>query len=405
MRRLPMIRSLRAAVLLSLLMLMPLFMTAADPINAVAGIVPCVLIGPGLLSMTALWAGLLPAAVGWIAAVMTAWLPFGMEAGLRMALFLFPGTAAFLVCVQKDVPFFRTALFMIIGEVAGGFAVLLIMTRQADGQLAVSLTEQYTQLIADSGMQDEWLIIMMRAGMAQLDPSLYSQATGIFGGLSDLGREELLLSFKANLTERLTMMPAVLLSASIMNNLAGPGIGIYFGRRSLIRAIVDKRRKELLQKVLEQRRIQLEHGEVPDPVRLESKEQLMNELNSDCESALKDFPTLQMPPFSKWHLPRRIGLMAALPGIGYVVAYMASTPQQLLVGNMLASIFSALYTIQGLAAVDYIMGHAGRGLGIRCAMLAVANVLLSRIILFVGVIDQLANFRKLRPQLGEETRN
>ncbi len=396
-----MIRSLRAAVLLSLILLMPLFTMASEPISAVAGIVVYVMLAPGLLSMTALWAGLLPALVGWIAAVMMAWLPFGMEAGLRMALFLLPGTAAFLVCVQKDVPFFRTALFMIIGEVAGGFAVLLIMTRQASGQLAVSLTEQYARLIAESGMQDEWLVVMMRAGMAQLDPSLYDQASGLMGGLTELGREELLLSFKANLTDRLTMMPAVLISASIMNNLAGPGIGIYFGRRSLIRNIVDSRRKELLQKVLEQRRIQLENGTVPDPVRLESKEQLMNELNSDCESALKDFPTLQMPPFSKWHLPRKAGLMAALPGLGYILAYTASTPQMLLVGNMLASVFSALYTIQGLAALDYIMGRADRSLGLRCAMLAIANALLSRVLLFIGIIDQLSNFRKLRPPLGE----
>ena len=396
-----MIRSLRASVILSLIMLLPLFTMTAEPISAASGLVMCLMIAPGLLSMTALWGGLLPAIVGWIAAVLMAWLPYGAAAGLRMILFLLPGTVAFLICVQKGVPFFRTALLMIIGEVAGGFAVLMIMTRQADGQLAVRLTEQYTQLIADSGMQDEWLIVMLRAGMAQLDPSLYRQASALTGGLTALGREELLLSFKANLTERLTMMPALLLSSSILNNLAGPGIGIYFGRRSLIHTIVDKRRNELLQKVLEQRRIQLEHGQVPDPVRLESREQLMRELNSDCESALKDFPTLQMPPFSKWHLPRKIGLMAALPGLGYLVAALAETPQQLLVGNMLASIFSALYMIQGMAALDYIMGRADRALGIRCVMLGIAYALLSRILVFIGIVDQLANFRKLRPPLGE----
>ena len=170
----------------------------------------------------------------------------------------------------------------------------------------------------------------------------------------------------------------------------------------MIRDIVDRRRRELMQKVLEQRRIQLEHGEVPDPVRLESREQLMNELNGECESALGDFPTMKMPPFSLWHLPRRVGLMAALPGLGYLVALYAASPQAQLVGNMLGGIFATLYTIQGIATVDFILGHAGRRLGTRCALLVVGSILLSRVFLFIGIGDQLFNIRKLRPPLGEQ---
>ena len=405
MRGLPIIRSLRAAVVFSLLMLLPLFVGTAELIAAMSGIVMCVTLRPALLSMTAIWAGLLPAIVGWVGAVMLAWVPFGPEAGALMALYLLPGTVAFLVCVQKRSPFFRTALIMMAGELVGGFAVLLIMNQRADGMLAQRLSEQFGQLITDSGMRDEWLTAMLQSGMAQLDQSLYSQARGLFGGLSELGREELLLSFQANLTDILSQMPAMLVRASIWHNLAGLGIGIYFGRRAVIRDIVDRRRRELMQKVLEQRRIQLEHGEVPDPVRLESREQLMNELNGECESALGDVPTMQMPPFSLWHLPRRVGLMAALPGLGYLVALYATTPQAQLVGNMLGGIFATLYTIQGIATVDFILGHAGRRLGTRCVLLAIGSILLSRVFLFIGIGDQLFNIRKLRPQLGEETRN
>ena len=400
-----MVRSLRAAVVLSLLMLIPLFMGTAEPLAAVIGIVMCVMIRPALLSMTAIWGGLLPAMVGWVSAVLLAWLPFGSGAGALMALYLLPGTAAFLVCVQKRWPFFRTALIMMAGELVGGFAVLLILNRRLDGMLAQRLAEQFGQLITDSGMRDEWLMTMMQSGMARLDPSLYGQARGLFGGLSELGREELLLSLQANVTDLLGQMPAMLVSASIWHNLAGLGIGIYFGRRAVIRDIVDRRRRELMQKVLEQRRIQLEQGEVPDPVRLESREQLMNELNGECESALGDFPTMRMPPFSLWHLPRRVGLMAALPGLGYLVALYAETPQAQLVGNMLGGIFATLYTIQGLATVDFILGHAGRRLGTRCVLLTIGSVLLSRVFLFIGIGDQLFNIRKLRPQLGEETRD
>ena len=403
MRGLPMIRSLKAAVALSMLMLLPLFTVTADAITSVCCIVICVTIMTPLLIVTAVWAGLLPAIVGWVSAVLMAWLPFGMDAGLLMALFLLPGTVAFLVCVQRQTPFFRTALIMIAGELMGGFAVLLILNRRAEGEFALRWADQFAQLITDSGMQDELLLTMLRSGLTQLDPNLYNQARGLLGGLSELGREELLLSLKANLTDILGTLPAILVSNSIWHNLLGLGIGIYFGRRSVIHSVVDRRRSELMRQVLEQRRIQLENGEVPNPVRLESREQLLNELNGNCEEALKDFPTLQMPPFSLWHLPRRVGLMAALPGLGYLVALYSDAPQAQLVGNMLGCIFSALYTIQGMATMDFILGHGGRKLGFRCVVLAVCSVLLSRVFLFVGIADQLFNIRKLRPPLGEET--
>ncbi len=69
---------------------------------------------------------------------------------------------------------------------------------------------------------------------------------------------------------------------------------------------------------------------------------------------------------------------------------------------MLSGIFIALYTIQGMAAVDYLMGHNDRSLGMRCAVLAVGWILLSRIFLFIGIADQLFDFRKLRKPLGEK---
>ena len=397
-----MIRSLQAAVILSVLMLLPLFGATAHPLAAVYVIVPSLVTGPALLSMTALWAGLLPAAVGWVSMVLAAWLPFGPAAGLRMALFLMPGTAAFLVSVWKRLPFFHMAFMMIIGEMAGGFAVLMIMNGQAGGMLAQNLSEQFAQLIQKSGMQDELLWGMLQSGLAQLDPSLYSQARGFWGGLSAMGREELLLSLKANLTDMLRLAPAMLISTSIWNNLAGPGIGIYFGRRAVIRTVVDRKRREMIRQVLEQRRVQLENGDVPNPVHLEGREHMIQELSGDCEQALGDFPTLQMPPFSLWHLPRGIGMMAALPGLGLLVQLFSNSQQASLVGTMLGGIFIALYTIQGMAAVNYLMGHNGRSLGMRCAVLAVGWILLSRIFLFIGIADQLFDFRKLRKPLGEK---
>lgn len=401
MRALPMIRSLRAAVFLSVLMLIPLFIAGSSPFTAVYAIVLSVLIGPALLCMTALWAGLLPAAVGWIAMVMSAWLPFGQEAGLRMALYLAPGMGAFLLCVWKKVPFFRTALLVAAGGMAGGFMVLLIMNQRAGGMLAQQMAEQFTQLIKDSGMQDELLLSMLQTGLARLDPSLYSQARGLFGGLSELGREELLLSLKATLTDMLSLMPALLVSQCIWNSLTGLGIGIYFGRRAVIHTVVDRRRQETMRQVLEQRRIQLEHGEVPNPVRLEGREQMLRELSGDCEKALGDFPTLQMPPFSLWHLPRGIGLMAALPGLGLLVPLVTDSQQAYVVGAMLGGIFTTLYSIQGMAAVDYLLGHGDKSLGVRCAILAVVRLLFSQVFLFIGIADQLFNFRKLRKPLGE----
>ena len=403
MQKLPMIRSLRAAVMLSLLMLLPVFLFAAEPLMAVYGVALCFLLAPALLSMTALWGGLLPAIVGWAGAVLMAWLPFGRDAGLLMILFLLPGAVAFLVCVSREIPFFQTALILAAAEMAGGFAVLAILNQRTGGQLAATLADQYAQMIVDSGMQDELLMAMLQSGLARLDPSLYSQAQGVFGGLTALGREELLLSMKATLTDILSQLPALLISQSIWHSLVGPGIGIYFGRRAVIQTIVDRRRRELMNQVIAQRRAQLERGEAPGPVRLEGREQMMRELSGDCEQALEGFPTLRMPPFSKWHMPRRIGLMAALPALGYLVALLSDSPQATLVGNMLGGIFSSLYAIQGMAALDFVLCRGSRSLGMRCAILGVATLLFNRIFLLIGVADQVFNFRGLRPPLGGET--
>ncbi len=405
MRGLPMIRSLRAAVMFSLLMLLPLFLLRSDPVSSTYGIILCAMLAPALLPMTALWGGLLPAALGLVSAVLMAWLPFGQQAGLLMMLFLAPPAIAFFVCVARRIPFFHTATVLAAAEMLGGFAVLFILNRQADGELARSLAERFGQMIRDSGMQDEWLLVMMQSGLARLDPSLYSQATGLLGGLSAMGREELMLSLVSNLTDILGLLPALLVVYSIWHSLAGLGMGIYFGRRAIIRQVVDTRRRDVMQRLIEQRRTRLEQGlppEAPEGVRLEGREKMLSDLSHDCEAALDGFPTLLMPPFSLWHLPRKIGLMAALPGLGYVLA--AVSPQAQLVGNMLGGVFSTLYTIQGIAALDFVMGRAGRRLGVRMFLLGVIGMLFSRVFLFVGILDQIANFRKLRPPLGASMR-
>ena len=95
--------------------------------------------------------------------------------------------------------------------------------------------------------------------------------------------------------------------------------------------------------------------------------------------------------------------MAALPALGYLVALLSDPPQATLVGNMLGGIFSSLYAIQGMAALDFVLCRGSRSLGMRCAILGVATLLFNRIFLLIGVADQVFNFRRLRPPLGGET--
>lgn len=400
MRGLPFIRSLKAAVFMSVLMLSPLFLLPQAALTGVYGIFLCVFLAPALVTVAALWGGLLPALSGVIAAVLMAGLSFGRDAGLLMALYMLPPFAAFLICTVRGQSFFKTAFIMALSQLAGAYAVLMIGGRMTNGDLSGRLAEQFCTIIDESGMRDQLLVAFLRSGMARLDTSLYPKAVGLTGGLTDLAREELYLSLKATLTEYLSLLPAMMISLSIWHSLGGLGFGVYFGRRSVICQVVDRRRAELMQQVIQQRRMQLERGEAPEPVRLESREQLTRKLQKDCETALVDFPQYHMPPFSAWHLPRRVGLMAAIPALGYLVVLSSDAPQAVLVGQMLISLFTALYTIQGLAAMDYLLGQAGRGLWVRGALLAAGMLFFSRALLFIGVLDQLMNFRKLRPPLG-----
>ena len=401
MRDFPMIRSLKAAIVLTVLFLLPLLLFSGEQVTALYGLMLAITVSPVLICVTALWGGSLPALVGAVSAVLMALIPFGAKAGLLMALYLLPFLAAFATVVARRVDFFKAVLIMAGVYLLSGAAVLLILQNQTEGTLYRSGAEWIVRLINDSGMGDEILISLVQSGLIGLDSSLTLRAQSLFGGLTGLGRSELSLSLTSLMEDMLGRAPVMLVSCSIWFSVLGLGLALYIGRISEQRRAFIGGRREELRAALAKQREAIERGGENASIQLDGGREYAEKLKQAENEIPEGFPDLHMPSFSQWHLPRKVGLMAAIPALGYLPGLFSANAAAQTVGGMLASVFSVVYTIQGMAAFDFAQKKTGRSRFSRCMFLGVLTLLFSRIFLILGVIDQAVDFRKLRPKLGE----
>ena len=103
-----------------------------------------------------------------------------------------------------------------------------------------------------------------------------------------------------------------------------------------------------------------------------------------------------MPPLRDWHIPRPWGLRIGILGAGYFLSLSANGALNLL-GKMFFSLFSAVYSIQGIATLNFIQHKKGTRRGWRVALPIILSMLMPNALMFLGLIDQVMNIRMLRP--------
>lgn len=360
--------TLRAAITSCLIcvLIVAFCFVAAFPAVNIASVT--LMIMPVFLMMTGLISGFIPmiACAGLLFAAMLA--SGGVIFTLFGALYLLPMLAVYAYGTYKKMHFWK-----VLGGVVGALfiaqvLIYVILQRMTGGLLYATAANAVADFIHASPLRDQLLYILCASGMLGIPASMQETALiAVEGGgyiFSDEAVVELLKQVTSFVfTQLLSLMPALLVSGSVLSGVMGLGFGVHYGQRSMRRRAV----------------------------RLNEQEQ--------------DIPSLNMPPLSEWHIPRpwgkRIGVLAA----GYLLIQLAASETVLLVGALMWQVFAVVFALQGLAAIHYTQKKRGTSKFWRVALIAAAMTLsfMQYVLIVFGVLDQISNARGLRPPLTPPT--
>ncbi len=412
MRSFPLIRSLKPTVFMGLLMVLPLILPVLSPVYRLF-IPPVVFFYlPVLLCIAGLWAGSAALLVGLAAAVGICLYAFGMTGGLVTALYLLPYTAAFLIVVEKRVPFFKASAVMGLTLLLSQLAAFVILNTLTDYQLYRAAGDAAAQVISASSLCDELLISLYQSGLIRLRSELTDDAfrsvamlgrdaTTVIGVyLTDFGRQELLLGFASTVEDLMKQLPLLIVQDSIFFSVGGLGLSLYIGRIAQQRRVYKGARETEVRAALNARKAAVARGETPGKPTFETAEDFRKRLEKAEQETPEGFPDLKMPPLSKWFMPRGIGLKVGLLALGYLPMAMSDTPAVIMAGGIAFTVFSSLYMIQGMAALNFLQRKSGAGSVRRRVALIVMLLLFKTLFHILGIVDQAANFRGLREPLN-----
>ena len=397
MRAFPLIRSLKAAIWMTVLMVLPVFVLGTSVSGGLYGMWLTAVFSPALLLIAGLWGGLLPLLSGLAAALALPFLALDYRAGLIMALYLVPFVLTYIITVSRGTPFFRAAGILCSVYLLSAFSCLLILQNAAEGSLYTVLAQRIVSLINRSQDGDLMLITFYQNGMITLDPSLVPRAQGMLGGLSALGRQELSASLTGYLADLFSQTPSLLMSYGIWCCFGGFGLALYLGRRSVQKQAYGAIRRQQLMDAVSRQQQAVQQGDTSARLELESYEKFLERMAEQEKATPLDYPELGMPSLSKWYLSRPWGFLVLACSIGLMMARLGTSLVERNIGSMLGAVFTTAYTLQGIAAFDFLQKKAGRSLAGRSVFTLVLMLFFRILFILLGLIDQVTNFRRLRP--------
>ncbi len=113
-------------------------------------------------------------------------------------------------------------------------------------------------------------------------------------------------------------------------------------------------------------------------------------------------PSLEMPAFSQLHLPKTAGTALLILGAGFLLTRVSGSPTLALSGQMMYNVFSALYIIQGLSYVNFLQKKRASRPAVRVITLLALYLALQTALVFVGLLDQFLDPRKLRGNTSDD---
>ena len=343
------------------------------PLPAVYAVMLTVYLLPLALCLVTMVCGTLPMLIGLITALSTVTTLMGTTGLTLCALYALPVVGAFLVLVQMQVPFKKSCPIMIGVHVAALALVFAVSQKMTGGDLYNRAGSAVADFLKSWNMGDLLLYEFYSMGLIDLRESLRDNAlqSGLYSfTLSDAAREDMLLSVRTMITGQLQLLiPNLIATQSILGGVACLLLPLRFGY------LAEEKRAFL-------------------------RDEPMGELG---EKQKVDFPTLDMPPFQTWHIPRGIGWQVGVALIGgYLLRYNRTFALKI-AGIMLYGAASSVFMIQGAAFINFIQKRRGsrRFWRVIVPLLLMTTPFLT----FIGIFDQMNNARGLRkpPEPKEDT--
>lgn len=372
-KQLPFVRSVKACVTGALLVALP-FLFFMLPGQRILGPLPALYASllilyllPAALCLVTTVCGLASALAGLASALACMAALTGPQGMALAALYLVPVFAAFLIVMRFEIPFWKSLLTMIAVHAGSLTCVFLLARGMAGGDLYTGAGNAVASFLESWDMGDLMLYQLYSMGMIDLKSDLAGSALmQVAGGyaLSDAARADMLLSVRSLITSLMRgMAPHLIVSQSITGGTACLLLSLRFG-------FLAEEKREFLRN---------------DPAAEEAEGDRKQPVN---------FPDLGMPPFNQWHIPRGMGWQVGVAlAAGYVLRT-SDTPALETAGVLLYGAASAIFTVQGLAVVNFLQKKRGT----RRFWRVLVPLLLSgtAIPMIAGLFDQINNFRGLR---------
>ena len=371
MKDFPLYRSIRACVGGTLAIAAPLLFLSLSPLLGLYTVMGVLFLLPTALCTVGLVCGLVPMAVGAAAGLWAMFHLAGAPGLISAAVYVLPILAAFMIVVSLRVPFWKGCAAMIGVHVAALAGVYLFLQARAGGDLYHSAAAAAVTALENWEMGDSMLYQFYAMGLISLPENLSeNMVLPVLGGytLSAAAREDLLLSVRTLVQSALTsLVPNLIVSQSILGGVACLLLPLRFGF------------------VAAERRAFLREG---------PPEEAEEDAEDESKKPGLDFPDLGMPPLSQWHLPRGVGWQVGAALIAGYLLRGSGNASAAIAGIILHAAATSVFTIQGLALVNFMQKARGTRRFWRIALPIV--LLLFSVLSLLGILDQIVNIRGLR---------
>ena len=357
--------TLRAAVtsiILCALILLFCFYAAFPAVN-VASV--SLMLMPVFLIMVGLIAGFIPLALCSVMLFIAMLKAGGGTFTLYGMLYILPMLCVFVYGVYKRQSFWQVLLSVVGTLFVSQILIFALLQRSLGGDLYDTAANAVASFIGSAPNKDSILYILCYAGLLGIPSSMQETALITLEGggfyFSDEATLELLKQVRSLIASYMqSLMPSLLVSGSVLSGVMGLGFGIHYSQRS-------RRRRA---------------------VRLNEDEQ--------------DIPDLNMPPLSRWHIPRPWGIRIGVLAIGYLLISFATNDTMALIGALMWQVFAVVYSLQGLAAIHFAQKKRGTSKFWRVALIVAAMTLtfMQTVLIIFGIFDQFTDARGLRPPLA-----
>ena len=371
------VRSVKSAVVGSILVMLPYLLLLPGreilgPLPAVYAVMLTVYLLPAALCIVTAVCGTAPMVLGLGTALSAIFALMGGTGLLLAALYVVPVLAAFLFILYRQIPFKKSCQAMIGVHVAALAAVFAACQYLTGGDLYNAAGNIAADFLGSWEMGDLLLYEFYSMGLIDLKETLRDNAvqSGLYSfSLSDAAKADMLLSVRTMITQQLQLViPNLIASQSIQGGVACLLLPLRFGY------------------LAEEKRAFRREEPVGEP----------------GQKQPVDFPTLDMPPFQTWHLPRGIGWQVGVALIaGYLLRF-SGTHALKIAGIMLYAAASSVFMIQGAAFINFMQKRRGTRRFWR--VLVPLLLMTTPFLTFIGIFDQLNNARGLRkpPEPKEE---